>query len=458
MTSARFTLHCLCALVGVTIIEAFLGWLPYTAIELVVSSILLLFTAKVSNALFALLTQATPSAESAYITALILFFALTPVQSALNALYIMGFATLAMLSKYILNYGKVHFFNPALVALVIAGTIDSTFVSWWVGTPLITIAVLVLGYMVVQKVNMLKMSSIFLAIALIVLLAKSYLAHTYSLYVIASTPLFFFAAFVLTDPYTAPRKTRAQTIYASIVGALFQVSPSISGLMGNLYAAISERKALHTLMLREPRELPGSVVEYSFLPNKKITYIPGQYLECTIPHIASDTRGNRRLFWLSSSPTDPLIRFITTMPNESSTFKDALFSLKTSSSITATGPYGNAFLPADPMRKLCIVVEGIGVAPFMSMLRYLADRHERRDVVLIYSARTPLEFLYREEIDALKDSVGVKTIYVALDFQELSNWTGLTGAVTPEFIKKHVLDIDRRQMITVLSSGKVIHS
>jgi ferredoxin-NADP reductase len=469
MTTARFTLNCLYALAGVTIVEAFLGWLPFTAIELLVSVLLLLFTAKISNSLFALFTQATPIAESPYITALILFFALAPIQSALNALYLMIFATLAMLSKYILNHNKVHFLNPALVALCIAGIIEPRFVVWWVGTPLVTIAVVVLGFMVVRKLNAFKMSGIFLSVSFIAFVVTLFLKNSYSFYgfagvllpFFASTPVFFFAAFVLTDPQTTPRKIHHQNIYAAMVGAVFQLSfitPSIAGLLGNLYTSLSERNSRYVLSFRVATKISNIVWEYSFAPKKKISFLPGQYLEFSLPHKSNDSRGNRRIFWISSSPTDPLIRFVTTIPNESSTFKDALLSLKNGTTVTATGPSGNVFLPSNPLSKICVVVEGVGIAPLMSVFRCLSDRHERRDIVLIYSARTPLEFLYQEEIDVIKDSIGVRVIYVPLDFPELSNWKGLTGRITPEFIKKHVPDIARREQFTVSSSGKVIHN
>ena len=478
MTVARFTLNCLFALSGVALVEAFLGWLPYTAIELLLSLLVLLFSAKVANALFALFTRATPVAESPYITALILFFALTPVQSARDALLFMVIAAIAMLSKYVLAYKKVHIFNPALFGILCAGLTSSGLVSWWIATPAMLIAVAVFGYLTVRKSQSDRIFWTFLGAAFfcyvlslsayaganIVVISKSVIQ------LMISAPVLFFAAFILTDPQTAPQMRSHQNIYAGLVGSVFQliymipvviggvaVTSGISGLLGNVYAFVFEQRKRHSVIFRSARKQSRNIYEYSFKPTHKILFKPGQYFEFSIPHKSADVRGNRRIFWASSSPTDPVLRICTIVPNESSTFKDALVALKRGDVLSITGPYGDSFLPKDPAVKICVIAEGIGIVPFMSTCRYLSDRHERRDSVLIYSARTPLDLVYMGEIDAMKDSIGLRVIYVPLDFTELANWNDLSGVVTSEFIKKHVPDIARRESYTVLSSGVVIH-
>ncbi len=479
MTVARFTLNCLFALSGVALVEAFLGWLPYTAMELLLSLLILLFSAKVANALFALFTKATPISESPYITALILFFVLTPVQSARDALLFMIVATLAMLSKYVISYKKVHILNPALVGILCAGLATTALVSWWVTAPAMLIAVAVLGYLVVRKAGSDRVFWVFIGTSILFFVGTSVIfTHTSLLEIsglvirlIVTSPVLFFAAFILTDPQSSPRIRKHQNIYAGLVGFVYQllyvhlfavggiaINSVTSGLLGNTYAFIFERRKRHSVIFRHARKLTRDIFEYSFKPVQKITYQPGQYFEFSIPHKSTDVRGNRRAFYISSSPTDPLLRICTLVPNECSTFKDALVSLKKAEVLSITGPYGDPFLPKDPLVKLCVVAEGMGIVPVISICRYLSDRHERRDIVLIYSARTPLDLVYMDEIDRIKDSIGVRVMYVPLDFTELTNWNEVSGVVTSEFIKKHVPDIARRESFTVLSSGTVIHN
>ena len=112
--------------------------------------------------------------------------------------------------------------------------------------------------------------------------------------------------------------------------------------------------------------------------------------------------------------------------------------------ILATGITGDFVLPRDPNQKILAIASGVGIAPFMSMFRYLKDSHERRDIALIYSARTPLDFIFQKEIDACKDAIGLKVFYLPLDFSELSGWNGLSGPVTAELVRKKVPDFAKR--------------
>jgi ferredoxin-NADP reductase len=47
-------------------------------------------------------------------------------------------------------------------------------------------------------------------------------------------------------------------------------------------------------------------------------------------------------------------------------------------------------------------VGGIGITPMMSIIRTLADRGDRRPVVLLYASRDWDSVIFREELDALQ--------------------------------------------------------
>lgn len=65
------------------------------------------------------------------------------------------------------------------------------------------------------------------------------------------------------------------------------------------------------------------------------------------------------------------------------------------------GPVGTFTFPADPAeRRFVFIAGGTGIAPLRAMLRHaLAIPH--REVGLVYSARTPDEFAFQEELRAL---------------------------------------------------------
>ena len=466
-SSARLTRNLLGALALISIAEAFWGFLPYTALDLTLSLILLLFATRTANELCALYTKATPTPDSSYITALILFFALTPIASAHDAFVFIIIGALAMFSKYVLAWRKVHIFNPAALTILVVGIFFSNYISWWVATLTLLPFVLILGFMVARSAKLQKLYFGFLFTTLLFFGIRTYIGGMTSLLdlipafiqFISLTPVFFFAAFVLTDPQTMPATKTARTFYSLITSLVYAISyptalvfnsvsatPAIGVVFWNAITFVTGKykQRRYTLRFHGVEQLSKRAFEFSFVPDKPVTFVAGQHMEFTIPHKSSDNRGIRRYFTMTSAPSDPLLRFSTRIPVESSTFKDALRDMKKGTVISATNVRGSFGLSKNPSEKIFAIAGGSGIAPFMSMFRQIAMLGERRDIVLIYSAITPLEFLFQEEIDSFKDSIGLRVIYIPIDFPELSDWTGPSGHITPEFIKKEVRDFRKR--------------
>jgi glycine betaine catabolism B len=457
----RLLLNGLWILAGISLVETFLGWLAYTPIDLILSLALLLFTARVTNSLCVLFTRATPAPESASITALLLFFILTPLQSASDALFFIIAAALAIISKYAISYGRRAVFNPAAFAVFVLSVAGSSLVSWWVATTVLLPFVLILGFFVVRKTKQGKLFWIFAVTAFVVGTGKSMLMGAAFLpsasALLTIFPLIFFGTLMLTDPQTMPASEGKRGMYAFLVGLLFPLSFSFTGpfgtfagspelalLVGNAYAFAFDVKKRASLSFHGMTKLSRDLYEFAFVANPNLPFQSGQYVEVTAPHSKVDNRGTRRYFSISSPPADHFLRLTARIPVESSTFKDTLRDLKKGNELSALGPYGAFVLPKDPNQKILAIAGGVGIAPFMSIFRHLAQQHERRDVVLIYTADTPLDFAYQEEIDSIKGPIGLKVIYLPTDFSELSGWEGPSGFITSGFIEKEIRDYKKR--------------
>ena len=146
-----------------------------------------------------------------------------------------------------------------------------------------------------------------------------------------------------------------------------------------------------------------------FKPEKAIKYTAGQFTELHLPHPNADNRGQWRWFTLSSSPTDPMLSITTKFaPQNGSTFKETLKKLKPGTPLKLAEPMGDFVLPKDSAIPLVFVAGGIGVTPMHSMIKYLQDTGERRDIYLIYAV-THLE---EEAFDPLFKQYGVKLTLV----------------------------------------------
>ena len=77
----------------------------------------------------------------------------------------------------------------------------------------------------------------------------------------------------------------------------------------------------------------------------------------------------------------------------------------------ATGAEGDFVLSKDEGRKLAFVAGGVGITPFRSMAKYLIDTNVRRDIVLLYSANRPEEFVFTELFSQAKNR-GLNTVYI----------------------------------------------
>ena len=135
-----------------------------------------------------------------------------------------------------------------------------------------------------------------------------------------------------------------------------------------------------------------------FQASSRFKYNAGQFIEMTLPHKNPDDRGVKRWFTLSSSPRDEFIavttRFLQIKP---STFKQTAYALEPKQSVSISDPLGDFTLPKDKTIPLLFVAGGIGITPFHSMLRWLHQQGETRDIRLLYGARKQSDFVFINE-------------------------------------------------------------
>ena len=90
---------------------------------------------------------------------------------------------------------------------------------------------------------------------------------------------------------------------------------------------------------------------------------------------------------------------------------------------------------------------GIGIAPFMSILRTFADREDRRPLLMFYGNPTWDAVVYREEIDALQARLNLRLIHIVERPPE--GWEGETGFITADVLSRH-LPQERDELLYML--------
>ncbi|MHB8750029.1 MAG: FAD-dependent oxidoreductase [Aggregatilineales bacterium] len=459
ITMYRLVLYYLIGLIGIAIVLCFLGLLPYDPFGLFFSAVFLTFVCWVTNTVFAKTFKVPTNMESAYISALILALIITPL-SGFQDLWFLGWAGVwAMASKYILAINGKHLFNPVAFAVALTALTLNQTASWWVGSGPMLAFVLVGGLLIVRKTRRSDLVFTFLGVAVVTTLALTFINRDDLVAalqnIVLYSPLVFFAGVILTEPLTTPPTTKLQIIYGVIVGFLFSpqvhfglvyITPELSILIGNVFSYIVSPKAKLILKLKEKIQTAPDTYDFIFVPNRKLAFAPGQYMEWTLGHEMPDSRGNRRYFTLASSPTENTMRLGIKFYDrkKSSTFKKALLSMNGTQEIVASQLAGDFVLPDDPKQKCVFIAGGIGITPFRSMIQYLLDMRQKRPITLFYANRSAADIVYKDVFDRAQQQLGIKTIYTLTDTKpHPPTWKGRVGYINAQMIKQEVPDYQK---------------
>lgn len=450
----RLVLYYLIVLLGAAFLLSLLGILNYNPLGILFNSIFLVVICYITNRVFASVFKAPTNVESVYITSLILACIITPFKS-LQDLPMLGFAAvLAVSSKYILAIKKKHIFNPVAIAVVLTAFGFGVSASWWIGNAWMTPFIVLGGLLVMRKTRREHMVFMFWAVALAVISIFTLIdGNSYVLMldqVFLHSSFFFFAFLMFTEPLTTPPTRSLQLMYAVLIGLLFPpqvhlgswyTTPELALVIGNVFAYLISPRQKFVMLLSEKLQIAPDIMDFVFKPPERLRYSAGQYFEWTFQHPQTDSRGNRRYFTLASSPTEDTLRIGVKFYEGGSSYKKSLQKMDEKVPIVAAQLAGEFILPNDKTKKLVFVAGGIGVTPFRSMLKYLIDTKEKRDIIVLFSNKYESDIVYKDILDQAERELGIRTVYTLTDTDKISpTWTGEKGRISSEIIQKNIPD------------------
>lgn len=181
--------------------------------------------------------------------------------------------------------------------------------------------------------------------------------------------------------------------------------------------------------LAHRQQLTDTIASFSFKPEKDFSFTAGQYINLTLTGHVEDGEPAERWFTISSSPHEELITITTRVGDAAHTaFKRALNKLETGAEIDISEPLGAFVLPRLLQTPLIFVAGGIGITPFHSILSWLAETGEQRDIRMIYSVRTEDDIIFQDTFDKANQHV---TLVVS---EPSAAWGGERGRLTAEMI------------------------
>lgn len=178
-----------------------------------------------------------------------------------------------------------------------------------------------------------------------------------------------------------------------------------------------------------------NIVTLKFKPKngEVFPYLPGQFLYLTIKNdqIPSDEHP----FTISSSPISK--DYISVTVKQLGDFTNKLNLAKVGDAAHIDGPFGKfTYLKESNSKKICFIAGGIGITPFLGMLRYMNDMDKNREVVLLWGVRDSSEIICKDELEKFESTLGnFKFVPV---FSNDNNNAGEKGFITTDIIKKYV--------------------
>ena len=194
-----------------------------------------------------------------------------------------------------------------------------------------------------------------------------------------------------------------------------------------------------------------TVESFRFLPETKIDFVPGQFLQLILD--PADKEMNKYLSF-SSSPAREHIEVSKRLSE--SKFSQGLKRLGIGSRVSLNAPLGTCVFKEE-YQKIGFLIGGIGITPVISIIEHIVEKKLNTDVCLVYSNRTEEEIAFKQELDAWRNlNPNLKVSYLVTDCQPKDS-ACIFGRVDAALIKSRICDIEQR-IVFIFGPPKMVEA
>jgi len=189
-----------------------------------------------------------------------------------------------------------------------------------------------------------------------------------------------------------------------------------------------------TATILDSRFVNDEIKWFSFKLSEPITFFPGQYVSLRFP-------GELRYHAFSIASSPAVHETIELVIKREKEFTTKLLAAPNGTDLELLGPIGN-FLE-QYHGDLVMIAGGVGVTPFISVLRNAADTGDRsRHYWLFYSCRTRGDIFNEQELRTLPQRNPNIHVVLTLTRETPEAWDGELGRVDENVLKKHLGTLD----------------
>ncbi len=201
--------------------------------------------------------------------------------------------------------------------------------------------------------------------------------------------------------------------------------------------------AQYTCKLVKREEVAEGTMAFHFEKPHGFQFKPGQSADLTLVNPPeTDGEGNIRTFSIVSPPYENELVFATRMRNTA--FKRVLRTTPLGTEIGLDGPMGSFTLHRTLTKPGVFLAGGIGITPYVSILRQAAREEHAYRLYLFYSNRRPEDAAFMDvlrEIATVRPGIRLIPTMTNMAKSRLK-WTGETGHISPDMLQKYLQTLE----------------
>jgi ferredoxin-NADP reductase len=195
----------------------------------------------------------------------------------------------------------------------------------------------------------------------------------------------------------------------------------------------------HTARLTSRQDIAEGTMAFHFAKPADFQFRAGQSVDITLLNPSeTDAEGNTRAFSIASAPSDADLMIATRMRDTA--FKRVLRRSALPLEVKIEGPSGSFVLHKKAEKPAVFLAGGIGITPFVSIIRQAAHDKTPHQLYLFYSNRRPEDTAFLDLLsEAAKQNPNFHLIATMTEMgKSHREWKGETGFINKDMLAKHL--------------------
>lgn len=169
-------------------------------------------------------------------------------------------------------------------------------------------------------------------------------------------------------------------------------------------------------------------------PKKDMNFIPGQFILIHYKNI-------KRAYSITSIPSEKKFLELVFDLKPNGLVSKYLYNIKPKYILEISDPVGRFTFNESISNDLVLIGTGTGIAPLISIIRYIKKQKLKNRITLIYSCKTNKDILYKKELMELYKNKNIN-YYQILTQEKL--YKGITERININIVKDLIKDFDNK--------------